>query len=104
MKNNKAHYYYTVTRKSLPYVAQELGGLEILNSETSENILHDIALVDIRKIVLSKSQIVGYYPENLLQTCSSLQLNPRLKPFVELNVDAAIELKSPNNMVLIALV
>ncbi len=103
MKSNKAHYYYAVTKQSLPYVAQELGGLEIVRSEKSENIQHDITLVDIRNIVLSKSQVVGYYPENLLQTCEVFQNDPKFKAFVNINSDAALELNSTNGKFLMAL-
>ena len=62
--------------------------------ERSEYQLHDIALNDIRQAFEAKATVQGYYPENVLQTRTDFKNNEWLKPFVDLNSDAMIEVDS----------
>ena len=62
--------------------------------ERSEYPLHDIALNDIRQAFEAKATVQGYYPENVLQVRTDFKNNEWLKPFVELNSDAMIEVDS----------
>ena len=62
--------------------------------ERSEYPLHDTALNDIHQAFETKSVVQGYYPENVLQTRIDFKNNEWIKPFVELNSDAMIEVDS----------
>lgn len=74
-------------KSTLPY---KVSG-KSLRSECS---LHDTYLLDIRLALSKKSIVTDYKTENVLQCCREYRENNELLPFIELNSDAAISVRT----------
>lgn len=59
----------------------------------SDSILHDLDLFEVRERIQDLEMIEGYYTENMLEKCQRLGNRDRLRSFVELHSDVAIQVK-----------
>jgi hypothetical protein len=60
----------------------------------SDSILHDVTLVDIRERFHKLGMVLEYVPENVLQACGEFHESEAFRPFVHLNSDGAMRIKT----------
>lgn len=68
-------------------------GGEMRAELSSDSTEHDLALGEIRSLLLAANRVSTYHTENQLQTWGKTKLDPRLAPFVDLNCDGLATLK-----------
>ncbi|USN48060.1 MAG: replication-relaxation family protein [Pseudobdellovibrionaceae bacterium] len=81
-------YCYSLTQRGLTKIRPLLPYSVKGKATLSECLIHDTALVDIRKVFEKQISVQHYFTENVLQSCVDYQDNEELHPFVELNSDA----------------
>ena len=91
----------SITNKGFAeYVAQ---GIESRSELSSESVLHDLNLVDIRSRLMKAKKISSYYTENQIQTWGIAGFDRTLTSFVNLNSDALVEIQFSSGSQLIPL-
>ena len=82
------------------YVAQ---GIESRSELSSESVLHDLNLGDIRSRLLKAKKVSSYYTENQIQTWGISGFERRFTSYVNLNSDAMVEIQFSSGNQLIPL-
>lgn len=85
---------YSLTSRGLAKIKPTLPYEVKTKATRSECPLHDTVLYDIRKAFEARSDIQGYYTENVLQTRMDFRDNEWFQPFIKLNSDAMAEVDS----------
>ena len=88
---DKVIFGYSLTQSGLTKIKPTLPYEVKAVRSSSECLLHDIALNDIRKAFEAKPTVQCYYTENVLQSCDEYHEDEKFQPFVELNSDAMAE-------------
>ncbi len=83
-------YAYEVTKKGEKVIKANIRDLLCENRFRSNSVAHDLTLVDIRNILLSKNDVKEYFTENQIQTYKDFRTEKDLIPFQELQCDAGI--------------
>lgn len=94
---------YSLTQSGLAKIKPTLPYEVKAVRSSSECLLHDIALNDIRKAFESKPTVQCYYTENVLQSCNEYHEDEKFQPFVELNSDAMAEVDTRIGMLNLAI-
>jgi predicted transcriptional regulator len=90
-------YAYEVTKKGEKIIKANIRDLLCGDRFRSNSISHDLTLVDIRNILMSKSDVKEYYTENQIQTYKDFRTEKDLIPFQELQCDAGIMIQRGDN-------
>ncbi len=96
-------HYYGLTKRSLNIVKNNYFYLIDNFRIKSDSVLYDLFLVDIRNQLNRFNMIEEYLTENTLQNCNELSESKTLRPFVDLNSDAYLRIKSPSSTYNVAL-
>ena len=86
-------YAYEVTKKGEKVIKANIRDLLCENRFRSNSVAHDLTLVDIRNILLSKNDVKEYFTENQIQTYKDFRTEKDIVPFQELQCDAGIMLQ-----------
>jgi len=86
-------FAYEVTSKGENIVKANFRDLISGDRFRSNSVAHDLTLVDIRNVLISKRVVKDYYTENQIQTYKDFRTEDHLRPFQELQLDAVIKLQ-----------
>lgn len=95
-------YGYSITEKGMGKI-QSLLPYETNHKGTQSYCpLHDMVLVDIRKAFEARNSVQDYYTENVLQRNSEFHEDHVFHPFIELNSDGVVCIKSQEGVLHVA--
>ena len=86
---SKNDIFYELTDSGLECGMRVYDALFVQKPTHSYTFDHDSGLVDIRYRLENSKMLDAYYTENMLQCFSHLQIDERLKPFIDMKSDAA---------------
>lgn len=100
---SKPKYGYSVTNFGMKLIEPQLPYKVTRKIFRSECFTHDATLFDIRAVLAQKSMITDYITENILQCCEAFKDDEALRPFVDINSDAAVSVQTKVGEVRLAL-
>jgi DNA-binding PadR family transcriptional regulator len=83
-------YAYEVTTKGEKIIKANLRDLISGDRFRSNSVAHDLTLVDIKNVLMSKNDVKEYFTENQIQTYKDFRTENDLIPFKEVQCDAGI--------------
>lgn len=83
-------YAYEVTKKGENIIKANIRDLLCGDRFRSNSVAHDLTLVDIRNVLMSKNDVKEYFTENQIQTYKDFRTENDLIPFQKLQCDAGI--------------
>jgi len=86
-------FAYEVTPKGEKIIKRSLSGMLNGSRFKSNSMAHDLRLVDIRNVLMSRGLVKEYYTENQIQTYTDFRTEAELLPYQELQSDAVMMLE-----------
>lgn len=94
---------YSVTPEALKAIAESYRYRITREFVKSDSIAHDLLLVEVRRRMERLKLVTGYYTENMLQACDWFSDQEAIRPFVQNNADALLEITRSGAKTLVAL-
>ena len=88
--NHKLSFYFSITKKSLPYLEHECATPLIRCELKSGQIKHDFELVEIAEKIKYSPQMIKYHSENVLLSYQYFSESTPEKSFVKCRSDAML--------------